>query len=41
MTIFMENIKINPSLRTVEWKNNKVIMIEQTKIPNELNFCRI
>ena len=31
----MENIT---SLRTVEWKNNKVIMIEQTKLPNELVF---
>ena len=26
----------NSSLRTVEWKNNKVIMIDQTKLPNEL-----
>ena len=25
-------------LRTVEWKDNKVIMIEQTKLPNELVF---
>ena len=25
-------------LRTVEWKNNKVVMIEQTKLPNELVF---
>ena len=31
----MENIT---GLRTVEWKNNKVIMIEQTKLPNELIF---
>ena len=31
----MENIT---GLRTVEWKNNKVIMIEQTKLPNELVF---
>ncbi len=31
----MENII---GLRTVEWKNNKVIMIEQTKLPNELVF---
>jgi len=23
-------------LRTVEWKNNKVVMIDQTKLPNEL-----
>ena len=26
------------TLRTVEWKDNKVIMIEQTKLPNELIF---
>ena len=26
------------SIRTVEWKNNKVIMIDQTKLPNELVF---
>ena len=26
------------SLRTVEWKNNKVIMIDQTKLPTELVF---
>lgn len=32
------NIVIDSSLRTVEWKNNKVIMIEQTKLPNELVF---
>ena len=31
----MENIT---GLRTVEWKDNKVIMIEQTKLPNELVF---
>jgi methylthioribose-1-phosphate isomerase len=30
--------KMNSSLRTVEWKNNKVTMIEQTKLPNELIF---
>jgi methylthioribose-1-phosphate isomerase len=28
----------NSSLRTVEWKNNKLIMIDQTKLPNELVF---
>jgi len=28
----------NTSLKTVEWKNNKVIMIDQTKLPNELIF---
>jgi len=29
---------VNSSLRTVEWKNNKVVMIDQTKLPNELVF---
>jgi len=33
-----DKIVINSSLRTVEWKDNKVIMIEQTKLPNELIF---
>ena len=28
----------NNSLRTVEWKDNKVIMIDQTKLPTELVF---
>jgi methylthioribose-1-phosphate isomerase len=28
----------NHSLKTVEWKNNKVVMIDQTKLPNELVF---
>ena len=27
-------------LRTVEWKNNSVIMIDQTKLPNELVFVK-
>ena len=26
------------SLKTVEWKNNKVVMIDQTKLPNQLIF---
>ena len=30
--------KNNFSLRTVEWKNNKVVMIDQTKLPNQLVF---
>ncbi len=34
----MNKVAIDSSLRTVEWKNNKVIMIEQTKLPNELIF---
>jgi len=25
-------------LKTIEWKNNKVVMIDQTKLPNELVF---
>jgi len=31
-------LEVNSSLRTVEWKNNKVIMIDQTKLPNDLIF---
>jgi len=36
----MENtdIQIHPSLKTIEWRDNKVIMIDQTKLPNELIF---
>lgn len=34
----MDKIAIDSSLRTVEWRDNKVIMIEQTKLPNELIF---
>jgi methylthioribose-1-phosphate isomerase len=33
-----KNTKIHSSLRTVEWKDNKVVMIDQTKLPNELVF---
>ena len=33
-----ESYVVDSSLRTVEWKNNKVRMIEQTKLPNELEF---
>lgn len=33
-----QNIKVDSSLRTVEWKNNKVVMIDQTKLPNQLIF---
>ena len=29
---------IDSTLRTVEWKNDKVIMIDQTKLPNDLVF---
>ena len=34
----MENMSKNDTLRTVDWKNNKVVMIDQTKLPNELVF---
>jgi methylthioribose-1-phosphate isomerase len=30
--------KTDLSLRTIEWKNNKVVMIDQTKLPNKLEF---
>ena len=30
----------NSTLRTIEWKDNKVIMIDQTKLPNQLVFVR-
>ena len=33
-----EMTKIHSSLKTVEWKNDKVVMIDQTKLPNELVF---
>ena len=29
---------MDSSLRTIEWKDNKVVMIDQTKLPNELVF---
>ena len=31
---------IHSSLRTVEWKDNAVIMIDQTKLPNKLEFVK-
>ena len=34
----MDDVMIDSSLRTVEWKDNKVIMIDQTKLPNQLVF---
>jgi methylthioribose-1-phosphate isomerase len=33
-----QSTKIHSSLRTVEWKDNKVVMIDQTKLPNTLVF---
>jgi methylthioribose-1-phosphate isomerase len=35
-----QQAKIHSSLRTVEWKNNAVIMIDQTKLPNKLVFVK-
>jgi len=32
----LESNETFSSLRTVTWKNNKVLMIDQTKLPNEL-----
>lgn len=35
-----QKTKIHQSLRTVEWKNNTVVMIDQTKLPNKLVFVK-
>jgi methylthioribose-1-phosphate isomerase len=35
-----QKTKIHSSLRTVEWKNNTVIMIDQTKLPNKLEYVK-
>lgn len=32
--------QIHSSLRTVEWKDNSIIMIDQTKLPNELVYVK-
>lgn len=32
--------KIHSSLRTIEWKNNAVIMIDQTKLPSKLEYVK-
>jgi len=32
--------KIHSSFRTVEWKNNAVVMVDQTKLPNELAYVK-
>ena len=38
--LWSEFCKIIMTLRTVEWKDNSVIMIDQTKLPNELVFVK-
>ena len=35
-----QQTSIHSSLRTVEWKNNAVVMIDQTKLPNKLVFVK-
>ena len=35
-----QKTKVHSSLRTVEWKNNTVIMIDQTKLPNKLEYVK-
>lgn len=37
-TNLVEQLLPQSSLRTVEWKNDKVVMIDQTKLPNKLIF---
>ena len=33
-------VEIIMELRTVEWKDDSVVMIDQTKLPNELVFVK-
>src|SRR3970040_2569195 len=34
-----ETTAIHSSLRTIDWKDNKLVMIDQTKLPTELVFA--
>jgi len=38
MTNEEQQTKVHSSLKTVEWKDNKVVMIDQTKLPTKLEF---
>jgi len=38
MTKDEQQTKVHASLKTIEWKDNKVVMIDQTKLPNKLEF---
>jgi methylthioribose-1-phosphate isomerase len=38
LNLLLIKTTIHPSLKTIEWKNNKVIMIDQTKLPNTLEY---
>ncbi len=33
-----QQTKVHSSLKTVEWKDNKVVMIDQTNLPTKLEF---
>jgi len=35
-----ETAVIHSSLRTVEWKENSVILIDQTKLPSKLEYVK-
>ena len=35
-----QKTKAHSDLRTIEWKNNAVVMIDQTKLPNKLVFVK-
>ena len=35
-----KEIRSSLVLKTVEWKDNAVVMIEQTKLPNKLEFVK-
>ncbi len=32
------NLRQDLTLKTIEWKNNKVVLIDQTKLPTKLEF---
>jgi len=35
-----ETTTLHSSLKTIEWKDNKLVMIDQTKLPNELVYVK-
>jgi methylthioribose-1-phosphate isomerase len=35
-----ETTALHSSLKTIEWKDNKLVMIDQTKLPNELVYVK-
>jgi len=38
MTKDEQQTKVHSSLKTIEWKDNKVVMIDQTRLPNKLEY---